>query len=269
MITKEELLKNPSQLYLKLLLSGTFGVGKTYTAMTCPRWAYAMIEPNGMTTALVPANQHLLANMVYFENFVPSAAEEIKETFSRLSKFLVRVREDMKAGKVDTLILDNLTHLAENRWMYMDVMERGMYTTSNGAVNTLQMYGGLGRWLYKFILTEVISLPGNVVVNCHLMDEEESVPGKAEQRQKTGRIISNVLGGFRKDAPGLFNASLYLEKKLLGEKAVYQAVCQQTGMYPFAKNNIGLPPKVENISYQTLMGALGSPRGGSSEGGTV
>ena len=267
MITREELLKNPSQLYLKVFLNGTFGVGKTYTSMTSPKWAYAMIEPNGIMTAMVPANKHLLDNMVYYESFVPRQDEDLKVTFQRLSAFLAKVREDAKAGIVQTLILDNLSHLAENRWMYMDVHERGMYTTQTGAINTLQMYGGLGRWLYKFILMEVISVPAHVFVNCHLMDEEENVPGKSEQRQKTGRIISNVLGGFRKDAPGLFNASLYLEKKsLAGEKYLYQAICQQTGTYPFAKNNVGLPSKVENVSYSTLMGALG--QAGSSGGAT-
>ena len=267
MITREELLKNPGQVKIKALINGPFGVGKTYTAMTFPKFAYAMVEPNGLATAM--SNPHLMANLVYYEDFVARKDESLKDTFTRISQFCDKVREDMKAGKVESCILDNLTHYAENRWMYMDAHEKSLYMTANGAVNSLQMYGGLGRFLYKTILTEFVSLPGHVAVPVHEFEEEENQQTpQGEKRVKTGRIISNVLGGFRKDAAGLFNVSMFLERKAVGPgKYTFRARCIEGGGKP-AKNNLNLPEFVENVSFQTLVEALG--RGsGSATGGTV
>lgn len=264
-ITREQLLANRGQVKVKALLNGPFGVGKTYTAMTSPKWAYAMIEPNGLATALVPENTHLLANMVYYESFVPQKDEEPKVMFERLSQFLGKVREDAKAGKVETLILDNLSHLAENRWIYIEQHEVALHKTSTGAVNTLSMYNSLGRWLYKFVLTEVISLPCHVMMTCHEMDEEEvQQTAGGEKRVKTGRVLSNILGGFRKDAAGLVNLSAFLERQVTAGKVTFRARCLPGNGKP-AKNNLGLPEFVENISFQSLMGALNR---GVAQGGT-
>jgi len=238
----------------KILANGGFGVGKTYFAMTFPKWAYAMIEPNGILTAM--SNQQLLGNMVHYDEFVPSKLE-IKQCFESLSNYLARVRKEAEEGKIETFILDNLSHLSENRWLYIEQYEPAISKT--GKKDTLSQYGNLGRWLYKFILTEVISLPCHVVVNVHIMEEEEEqeMANGQTKRVKTGNIITNTLGGFRKDAAGLFNANLFLETKKVGpDKYSYTARCKPGGGKE-AKNNIGLPEIVENISYTTLCNAIG------------
>lgn len=252
--TKEELQSGKKIPKFKILCNGGFGVGKTYFAMTFPKWAYAMVEPNGILTAM--SNPPLLENMVHYEEFVPSKLE-IKQCFDNLSNYLARVRKEAIEGKIETFILDNLSHLSENRWLYIEQYEPAISKT--GKKDTLSQYGNLGRWLYKFILTEVISLPCHVVVNVHIMEEEEEqeMANGQTKRVKTGNIITNTLGGFRKDAAGLFNASIFLECQKKGpDSYIYKARCKPGGGKE-AKNNVGLPEIVENISYDTLCKSIG------------
>lgn len=247
MITKEQLQKDKEKVKLKILLNGGFGTGKTYAAMTFPKWAYAQIEPNGLLTA--KSNPHLMENMVCADQFILSKDEDVGETFKRLSAFCMSVREMIKKGEVETFILDNLSHLSTNRWAFVEKYEKAV-SAKTGKEDTQSMYGTLGKWLYKFILTEVVALPCHVVVNCHEMDEE--VDDGTGKLQKTGRVISQTLGGFRNQAAGLFNATLFLECKQQKGVYTYQARCMPSSGKA-AKNNIGLPELVENISFKTIM----------------
>jgi hypothetical protein len=251
--TKEEIVTGIKKPKFKILCNGGFGSGKTYFAMTFPKYAYAMIEPNGIMTAM--SNPNLLQNMVHYEEFVP-AKIDLKACFENLSNYIVRVRKEIAEGKIDAFILDNLSHLSENRWLYIEQYEPAI--SKSGKIDKLAQFGNLGRWLYKFILCEVISLPCHVVVNVHTMDEEivEENDRGEEKRKKTGVIITNTLGGFRNDAAGLFNATVFLEcQNLPNAQYKYRAICKPTSKYP-AKNNIGLPQIVENISYQSLCDAI-------------
>src|SRR3990167_5806953 len=207
-VTKEELVTGVKKPKFKILCNGGFGTGKTYFSMTFPKWAYAMIEPNGILTAI--SNPSLLENMVHYEELIPSKLE-IKQCFEAMSNYIARVRKEVEEGKVETFILDNSSHLSENRWLYIEQYEPAISKT--GKKDTLSQYGNLGRWLYKFMLTEVVSLPCHVIVNVHTMEEMEEQESDREgtKRVKTGHIITNTLGGFRNDAAGLFNANIFLE----------------------------------------------------------
>lgn len=253
-ISKEELVTGIKKPKFKILCNGGFGSGKTYFSMTFPKWAYAMIEPNGIMTAM--SNPALLENMVSYEEFVP-AKLDLKLCFENLSNYIAKVRKEVEEGKIETFILDNLSHLSENRWLYIEQYEPSL--SKSGKIDKLAQYGNLGRYLYKFILCEVVSLPCHVVVNCHTQEEqieEENERGESKMK-KTGNVITNTLGGFRNDAAGLFNANIFLEvKNLPNSQYKYQAYCKQVTKYPGAKNNIGLPQLVENISYKTLCDAI-------------
>jgi hypothetical protein len=235
------------------MATGGFGVGKTYFAMTFPKWAYAQLEPAGLMTA--KANPHLMENMVMAESFVPSTEEDIKDTFARLEKFCRLCREKAKAGEIETFILDNATYLSEIRWEYIEKYEMPTSTRS-GVEDTRSAFRALGNWLFNFIIKEVISIPAHVVVTFHQMEETEVVTDDRgrERERLTGRIISDTLGRFRDRAPGLFSASLFLERHKFGNGFIYKAICTGAeGSGKPAKNNLGLPPEIVNISYQTIM----------------
>lgn len=256
--TKEQVQNQEKKIYLKMLVNGAFGSGKTYFAMTFPKYAYAMIEPNGILTA--HTNPELMENMEYTESFVPGEDEDIGETFKRFHEFLKKVKQDAKDGKIETLILDNLTHFSHNRWLWIDKYEKSL--GRSGKPDVLSMFGSLSRYMYKTILTEIVALPCHVVITVHELDEEEEQAMKdgSSKRVKTGRIISNTLGGFRNDAGGLVNAVLYLEayRNSAGQRK-YRARCVE-GQGKIAKNNLGLPEFVDDISFKKIMETISSKK---------
>lgn len=254
-VTREQLQQGNHQLHFKLLLNGPFGSGKTYKAMTFPKWAYAMWEPNGIMTART--HPELLKNMAYYESFVPSEDEDIKLTFQRYEAFLRQARKDAVEGKIQTLIDDNLTHRLEARWLYINKYEKSY--AKSGEVDTRGMYGTLGRWAFKSTVCELVAANCHVVQTSHITTEKRSDPATGQQYE-TGKLMSDTLGKFREDAAGYFNASLWLDLKREakpGQPTTYRywAQCRPDGIVP-AKNNLGLPERVEEISFDKLVAAL-------------
>lgn len=260
MVTKEQIIKGESKQTLKLLVSGMSGTGKTQLVFTFPKVAYIGTEPNGLDTAR--ANPKLLDNLVYADEFIPSVSEDIKLTFDRMEKFIDKVHEDQAKGLVDSLGLDNLTFLAQNRWIYINKYE--VTRTKNGEVDLRAMYGTLSRWLYNFTLTRVLCFKGNVITTAHEQTEgEEAMENKTN---KAMTIAPAILGGFRDMAAGMFSASLFLEKKRKGENTYeYWARCQEGNMRP-AKNRYNLPEMVQNVSYSTILASIGKGGTGLNNG---
>lgn len=247
MITKEQILQGQSDITLKTLVNGGVGTGKTTYAMSHPKFVYLGTEPNGLDVAR--SNPKLLENMVWAEEFIPSPSEDIKSVFDRMDQAIIKAHAEAKEGKVKTLILDNISFLSENRWIYINKYERQM--SSGGNLDTRSMYGTLSRWLYHFTLTKILSFGGHVVVSCHEMTEGDEA--LAKKTDKSTPIVPNILGGFREKIAGMFSASLYLEKKRLAPNSYqYLARCQK-GNQRDAKNRYNLPEIVENVSYSTIM----------------
>lgn len=246
---------------LKILVNGGTGSGKTYFSMTAPKWAYVGIEPGGIDTAT--ANPKLKENAVMIGEFMPSPMENMKQVFTRMDAFILEAYERAKKGEVETLIVDNLSYLSENRWIYINQFEP--QKTQTGALDTRGMYGELGRWLYKFTLTQCLSFPGNLFVTSHEMKEDEEEMSR--KVDPTVPIVPNILGGFRSKVAGMFSASVYLNKKRIPASADgktpagyrYSARCQQ-GDQRAAKNRYNLPEIIENISYQAVVDAIGSAK---------
>lgn len=251
MITAEQIKTGQAKQTLKILSNGGAGTGKTYLGFTFPKIAYIGTEPNGLDTAR--SNKNLLDNLVWADEFIPSTQEDIKVTFDRMEKSIEQAHKDQAEGKVETLFLDNFTYLSENRWIYINKYEA--LRTSSGALDTRGMYGILSRWLYNFTLTRLLSFKGNVVVSCHEQTEgEEAMEGKVD---KSMTIAPAILGGFRDKVSGMFSASIYLEKKRIGENNYkYMARCQR-GNQREAKNRYNLPEIVENVTYKAIIDSIG------------
>ena len=249
--TKEQILKGESKQTLKILSNGGAGVGKTYLGFTFPKIAYICTEPNGLDTAR--ANPSLIENLVWADEFLPSISEDIKVTFDRLEKAISQAYEDQSKGVIDTLFLDNFTFLAENRWIYINRYE--LLRTSSGVTDTRGMYGIISRWLYNFTLTRLLSFKGNVIVSCHIQNEgDEAMENKVD---KSITIAPSIIGGFRDKVAGMFSASIYLDKKRLGDNNYkYIARCQK-GANVDAKNRYNLPEIVENVSYKSIIDSIG------------
>jgi len=234
-------------MHLKVLANGGTGTGKSYFGLGFPKVAWLLTEPGNLV--LLDTHPHLKQNVAWSEEFIPSPIEDIKVTFDRLNKAILRAHTECKEGKIDTLFLDNVSYLFENRWIYINQYET--LRAGGGALDTRGMYGTLGRWGYKFMLMSILSFPKNVVVSCHEMTESDEAMNK--KVDKTTPIVPLILGGMREKIAGMFSASIYLDKKRTGQdKYQYLARCQK-GNLREAKNRLGLPELIENISYDSII----------------
>ena len=231
----------------KTLANGYTGSGKSRFLLTHPKIAWLITEPG--TEILMDTHPELGKNVVWFEHFIPSPGENVKLVLERAKKAVLKAHQDYKDGKIETLGLDNLTYYVANYWMYLNEFQP--IKTRSGELDTRSMYGRLGTDIYKFIYCDILSFPGNVIVTCHEQYEgEEAMERKTD---KTTPIVPNILGGIREKIGGMFSASIYLDKKRVGEgNYKYLARCQK-GNLREAKNRLGLPEIIEDISYPKMI----------------
>lgn len=239
---------------VKSLVIAPPGGGKTFHAGTYPKSYWLETEPGGFET--IEMNPQLLKNVVKKDTFIPSPIEDVKSIFDRMQKAYVEAHTMAKEGLVETLVLDNMTYLSENRWIYINKYEKEV--TKSGEVDNRSMYGKLGRWLYESTLMNICSFPGNVVVTAHIKQENEQA---MEKKVGQDDIVADILGGFRNQAPGMFGIVMFLDKQRVGDnKYKYMARVDKSNE-KLAKNRYNLPEIIENISYQTVLDAILKAKG--------
>jgi len=252
---------------LKTLVNGYPGSGKSYFLLTHPKIAWMLTEPG--SEVLLDTHPHLKKNIAegYPKMYVPSPEEDIKDTFKRLDEDITLAFKELKEGKIETLGFDNMTYLAENRWIYINQYEPSWgkdKDTGKLVKDSRGMYGTLGRWLYQFALLNLLSFKGNVVLTCQEMEEE--MQNEKGQAVKTGRTVPNILGGFRDKVDGMVSASIYLFRKdaTVGTTKGYKFMAQcSEGRGRRAKNRYGLPYVLEDISYNKIIESINKVRKGS------
>lgn len=238
---------------------GESGSGKTHLAATYPKCYFLITEPASEETWLnVP---ELRKNIVGFEHFIPSR-ESLKDMFKNITAEIGIVKDLFEKGEVETLVIDNLTYLVHNRWLWINEFEKKF--TVKGEVDIRGMYGDLRTWGFHFMLMELLSFKGNIVVNVHEQLENEDALDKKVDKSIT--VVPNVIGGLRNDLDGLFSNVFYLYKRAekVGNQTVYKYYAQTNkGNNRNAKNRLNLPTIIENVSYQTIKDAMDK----ASEGG--
>lgn len=291
MPTREQFMQQPKR--FKGMVSGYFGSGKTHFGLTFPKVGAVVTEPQDLSILHDPANAHLLANLIEYELcYVDGTAEKVdwRQLFEEptticplppiegqtkegglIYKALRNMFKGAKEGRIETLFLDNLTYTADGFFQYLQKhrANESSFIGDSGKLDKRKMYGYLKDWLHRFLMTSVINFPGHVVVSCHLQSEGKEKMDKKEGKVNSGvEVVPNILGGFRDKAEGMFTASIYLERKLLTVTDPKTQKVTQTpkfiaytqnqvvpsfGSKILAKNVHGLPPRMENISYQSIM----------------
>jgi len=249
MITLEQIKKGERKIKIKGVFVGTYGSGKTYAASTFPK-AYFAFTSNGEENTIIN-NKELHKNVVGWDFFVPESKDDTKRVFEELDKKCIEAKELAKKGEIETFVLDNLTYLAENRWIYLNRYEP--ITSRDGALDTRGMYGALGRWLYEFVYTKILTIPCSVIVNVH--EDMESDEQMAKKIDKSSPIVPAILGGFRDKIGGMVDFVLYLTKLEKGGKYEYWARTN-LGNGRQAKSRFNLPATLQNFNYQTLMESI-------------
>jgi len=247
-IRPEEYNKLETPKYFKCGVVGGPGTGKTHFSATFPKFYSLLTEPDSHWVWTI--NKKLGNNCYGWDYFVPTSMGDTRNCWDRLKKAVLDAKELFKQGKIETLILDNLTYLGENLW---NCLETDPIMSKRGVVDTQKMYGYLGKELFKFILYSCITFPGNLVVTMHEMMENEET--QLKKPDKSSPVVPNVLGGFRNKVEGLFPVVLYLEKEERDGKYTYTANTNKCNKKN-AKNRFNLAQKIQDISYQTLSDAI-------------
>lgn len=232
---------------------GETGTGKTHNMMTYPRIAVISTEPNHHLTW--ETKPELKKNLVAHTYFIPEDNDTFKEYFINIKKKIAEYKKMFIDGKVDTLGIDNFTYLMKNRWIWQNKYQK-LYSIKTGELDTRGMYGQLRSWAYQYVLMNIISFPGNVVLNTHLQVESEEAMKK--KIDKSLDEVPNILGGFRDDIGGLFSNIFYLSKLEDKTKKGGYAFKARTnkGNGKNAKNRLGLPTIIDDVSYQAIMKAV-------------
>lgn len=234
---------------IKLMVVGETGSGKTHLASTFPKSFFIITEPGGAETWLTKPG--LRKNIVDFKEFIPESESDTARIFKELDAIMVDLRKRTKEGEIETVVLDNATYLAENRWMYINKHEQQI--ARNGEVDVRGMYGALSRWQYAWYLTRLLSLPSNIVITVH--QKLESDEAMAKKPDKHNPVVPSILGGFRDDMPGMLSCVFYIWKEKIQGGYKYYARTDM-GQGKMAKNRYGLKEVIENVDYNTIKQAI-------------
>lgn len=261
-----------------IVLAGEPGSGKTRAAVSFPAFYAICCDPRGLEILKSPENAEFRSNMVGYDYFALESKSDITALFKRNVKAddtvsiygaIERVRELAKQGKVQSVIFDGLSYLA-------DLMEIKTTQTHGGATESDKWayYRQLKNDLMEFVQSQMWTLTRyglHVLTTVHIQRESEEAQKKRADSQ--AEIQPRIAGGFRAALAGMPRAMIYLEARNRSENkpgkdgkppqtvhsVAYYAYCQRIkvghmGIIP-AKNSYGLPPVV-NITGKSFFNVL-------------
>ena len=248
------------QLRIRAMARSGAGQGKTHLAATFPRFYAIVTTPGEEDTWLV--RPELKANCVKMVYAAASDQADTKRMFTELDQQIGEAKQMARDGQVESLSLDNLTNLVENRWLYINQYQATK--TRDGQVDTRSMYGTLNRWCHEFVAMKLLTFPGNLIVTVHEQVEEDEAMEKLPD--KTSPISPAILGGFRHRISTFFSLDLCLEKQRLGQDSYKYIARTNKGNLRNAKSRYPLPEIIENISYNSIMAAINKSMGVADKG---
>ncbi len=243
--------------WFKGLFIGGPGDGKTHLAHTFPKCMTAITSPGEEDTFLY--KPELMKNLVCWEHFIPSKEMTIAQTIKGMEKFVDDAYDKAKKGEIETFILDNLTMYADYLWMDIEENEKHLHLTKNGAFDTQNAYGTLRNKLIKFVLYKVLTIPCNVILNVHLMVENEDT--LAKKPDQTIPYSPMILGSFREKVLSLVSYNFFLEKKTMPEGKFEYRIRTNKGGGKNAKSRLTLPSVIANVDYEAIIKVINETKG--------
>lgn len=249
------------------LVCANFGEGKTSFMITFPKFFYIGCRQGGLEVIRQPKNQKYQGNLIRYEELVPENDDQLKEFFqpekgspqgqikNRLAKLVAEATELAKKGEVETLLFDDTTDWVENFQKYVWKFRE---KTGKDGVDTRGMYGDLKNLVSDDL--DRILLPfrkyGNLVMGVHLVRESQQTMDGAAIVDKTSNLNPDIVGSFRREIHRKFENILFMESTIKqGERKFIGYTQKQSAMGTIilAKNVLGLPAVIENMTYETLM----------------
>lgn len=227
--------------YLRLLAYGPQGCGKTNLLATFPK-PFVLDADRGLLTAR-------------YKHIPGFTFEYGEETF----KILMELLGDMKMkrngfgpgeqwGDIQTVGIDTVTKLSEK------LMHDAMLHPATGG-KALDPVNSKPEWDHYAIVKErlskiidlIMSLPMHVVVTAWVETEKD---------ESTGAMVArpSLTGKFREVIAGNFDEFYYMDVQQ-GNPTKYFVRTSKYGIYT-AKSRLGLPPSIENPTFEALQKAL-------------
>lgn len=260
LVTQEMISKGVASKWLKAVIVGNFGSGKTHDLGTFPK---SMIGFFGAGEEDTIINQKVLSSNVYgYKAFMPEDKKDTMRVFKEFGEFIATARELAKKGEIETVGIDTINYLVDYRWMYINEYDKTI--TKSGGLDTLNMYGKLSTWFKTEVKMQLMSLPCNVVICCHQKNEVESTEElkdylpQVKQQLMENPIVPNIIGSARQEIGGMASYILYKEKKevMVNGKTGHQYIIRTNqGGGKNAKSRLKLPEVIDVTGkslYQVL-----------------
>ena len=219
------------QYYLKVLLYGDPGVGKTTLAAMFPDPVFLDWDRGTHTLKNQPGFDHVRVAQ-------PSNFSEAKDFLRAVSK---------KEVECKTLVIDTMTVL-QNRLLIeiagsKHAKEPSVYDED---VNTLPDFNKVTNSIYK-LLWNYRELPVNLVVITHAREEKDKITEQFKIKPDLTPKLANVVGGMM-DIVGYY--AMNDDKKIPAKRVLTISPTRRL----IAKNRIGLPDMIPDPSYESFNG---------------
>lgn len=260
LITKEQIMQGKTDDHIKCVLIGNFGSGKSYDLGTFPNSLIGFFGAGEEDT--IKYKPKLYNNLYGYKTFIPTDMVDTKRVFDEFNEFIKEARKLAVEKKIDTVGIDTLNYLVDYRWMFINQYQKVL--SRQGNVDTLKMYGTLSTWFKTEVKMQIMSLPCNVVINCHekfeaeeAKDLEDMLP-EVKKRLMENPIVANILGSARNEVGGLCSYTFFKEKQqyMEGGKTKYKYLLRTNkGGGKNAKSRLELP-EVIDITDKSLYDVL-------------
>ena len=209
---------------IRALLAGSSGSGKTTGALTLPG-KLLLIDLDGRAEAAIP-----FGDRVEIVEIVESSARSPR-AWMELTALLRELKAFSKGSfPYEGVILDGLTAANRLAMTFALTLDK---TRGLGGTAARHHYGPAMNEIF-LLLNDLLGLPCNIVVVCHLELHEDEESGGS-------MLFPKVVGKFRSELPGMFNET-YITKRAIEtlpghpESLRYLWITKGSGKFDFAKS---------------------------------
>lgn len=183
--------------YIKVLLFGESGTGKTCGASTFPGPIfYADFDNKVESVASFIRDDEKLSEITY-EKYPP--VDQKGTSYEKWDKKLDGIKRAFIAGErpFETIVLDSLTTLSDELMKYLMRTNPGIKRTMTKGVQipALQDYG-INRLYFKHMLMEFLAMPCNLVVTAHIDITKDETTGQILRHPMMAGKLANELNIF-------------------------------------------------------------------------
>lgn len=164
---------------LKLLLFGDSGVGKTIFATSFPTPIYVADFDQKISSAAQFFKGQARLSEIDYDSYGAEGPNDYP--VERFNMKMGQLRDMAKKGdlKYKTIVVDSLTTFGDEAMRYLMKLSPGVKRMSVNGMNVPSMADyGVARNFFKQFITQLISLPANIIVTAHIEVTKDEATGE-------------------------------------------------------------------------------------------